>query len=45
MTIDPIHEKNGKWYFYDESWSEVWGPFETHEEAEHELAKYLEKLG
>jgi len=44
---DPIHQNvNGKWYFYDETWSFEEGPYETREDAERALDRYArEQLG
>lgn len=38
---DPITEENGKWYFWNETWTDLIGPYETKEEAIVELAKYV----
>ena len=44
--MDPIHqnEEDGKWYFYDETWSDVLGPYETREEADKNLTEYCRFL-
>ena len=36
-----IHEENGKWFFWDETWSYQHGPFASREEAEKLLKKYM----
>lgn len=36
----PLHQEDGKWYFWDETWSDRYGPFDTEEKAKEELAKY-----
>lgn len=35
-----IHEKDGKWYFWEETWSRRQGPFDSHEEANWWLDVY-----
>ncbi len=44
--MSPIHKgKDGKWYFWDETWAFKHGPFDTEEEAQEALNKYaLEQL-
>ena len=43
---DPIHERDGEWYFWDEVWAHAIGPFDTEELARHCLRKYIvEMLG
>ena len=37
-------DKAGKWFFFDETWAELHGPFQTREEAEHALKKYVDFL-
>lgn len=39
---DPVYEKDGKWYFYDETWRPCGGPYDTEEEARSELSRYIE---
>lgn len=36
-----VHEQNGKWWFWNETWSHKHGPFETKREARLGLARYL----
>lgn len=41
----PIYEgKDGKWYFWDETWSNEYGPFDTEEKARERLKDYVEYL-
>lgn len=40
---DPVHT-DGKWYFWDESESIEYGPFDTEEIARKELQTYCESL-
>ena len=36
----PIHEENGKWYFWDETWANKCGPYDSEEDAQIALDKY-----
>jgi len=39
--MDPIHQnKDGKWYFWDETWAFEKGPFDSEQEARIALCKY-----
>jgi len=40
---DIVHQEDGKWYFWDETWADRHGPFETKEEADKELDKYVKE--
>ena len=40
---EPIHQENGKWYFWDET-DEQCGPYESRAEAEKQLKAYCEAL-
>lgn len=42
--MDPIHEENGQWYYWDETWAWRTGPFDTEAEAREDLMKYCEML-
>jgi len=42
--VDPIHEENGKWYFWDETEADRYGPYNTKEECEKMLDLYCEDL-
>ena len=35
-----IHEKEDGWYFYDETWSNEYGPYDTKEETKIALDEY-----
>ena len=39
---DPVFEKDGKWYFWDETWAYEYGPYSTEEEARFRLDLYVE---
>ena len=41
---NPIHEEGGKWYFWDETWADRCGPFDTKEQAEAELGFYVRNI-
>ena len=38
---DPVFEKDGKWFFYDETWAGKHGPFSTELQARSELNLYV----
>ena len=40
--MDPIHEENGAWYFWEETWAHRQGPFEARIVAEMAFAEYCE---
>lgn len=45
---DPVHQFNGEWWFWDESYMCRFGPYSTKEEAQEGVflyCKYLDKLG
>jgi len=42
---NPIHCYDEKWWFWDETWSDRMGPFDTEEQTEEALRQYCkEKL-
>jgi hypothetical protein len=41
---DDYNIEIGKWYFYDETWSDVGGPYDTEEQARAELARYVAEV-
>lgn len=41
---DPIHEYKEKWWFWDETWSERIGPYDTEAEANLALSSYISQL-
>lgn len=47
QKLDPVHlNADGKWYFWDETWSFEEGPHETEAEAKVALERYCnEQLG
>lgn len=42
--MNEIEQVDGKWYFYDETWSTRYGPFDTEEEVKREFAEYCKHL-
>lgn len=40
--IDIVHCEDGKWYFWQECWSDRYGPFATREEAEIAFDNYCQ---
>lgn len=47
MTIewtDPVFQTDAGWFFYDECWSDAYGPFENEEKARTELHRYCEEF-
>lgn len=41
---NPIHFDNGKWWFWDETWSDRLGPFDTEEQTKEALRQYCEEV-
>lgn len=41
-STDPIHEHEGKWWFWDETWSDRHGPYDSKERAEVSFKVYVE---
>lgn len=39
-TPEIVHEENGKWYFWDETWADRHGPYNSREEAQRNLNFY-----
>ena len=42
--MDPVHEDSEGWWFWDETWADRLGPFDTEEEARVALDKYAHSL-
>lgn len=38
--MDPVHEKDGKWFFWTETWGEEIGPYDTERQARDALEVY-----
>jgi len=41
---DPVFERNGKWFFWDETWAHEHGPFLTEKQARAEMKLYVNWL-
>ncbi len=41
---NPVHEENGKWYFWIESWHDRFGPYDTKEECEKQFDHYCKNV-
>ena len=41
---NPVYEKGGKWYFWDETWSNTYGPFDSEEITRKKLENYNKLL-
>jgi hypothetical protein len=44
VSNDPVEFDEGQWWFWDESWSQRLGPFESEAEARDVLRDYCEWL-
>ena len=44
ISGDPVCEDDGYWYFWDETWTEQFGPFSSESEARECLAAYCKHL-
>ncbi len=45
MGKDPVHcNDDGKWYFYDEHWSNELGPYKTEKECRKACKDYGDNL-
>ena len=42
---DPVFCKNGCWYFWDETWSDTYGPYKDEEECRNKLNGYAKENG
>ena len=41
---DPVHQEEGKWYFWEETWADKQGPYETEAEARSACEAYARTL-
>lgn len=39
-----VHEHEGKWYFWIETWADRNGPYDTREECQKELDRYCKEV-
>jgi len=44
LREDPVYEKNGKWFFWDETWSTGYGPFDAEEVARKKCINYYKLI-
>lgn len=42
--LNPLGLITGKWYFWDETWADAYGPFDTEAQARTELARYVREV-
>ena len=40
---NPVREEDGKFYWWDETWTERTGPYDTYEEAEQACVEYCKR--
>lgn len=43
-AVDPVHEEDGRWYFYEETWADRQGPFDSREEAAEACERYAREV-
>jgi len=44
-TTSPVHQHvDGKWWCYDETWADEYGPYPTEEACQEALVKYAKYL-
>lgn len=42
---DPVHQhEDGSWYFYDEVWTNEYGPYPSKEKCDAALSNYVTKF-
>lgn len=41
-SSDPVHQIGNVWYFYDETWIDRYGPYDTEKEARAALKRYCD---
>jgi hypothetical protein len=44
VPSDPVHFDNGKWWFWDETWANKMGPFDTETEAREAIQQYCKEV-
>ena len=46
MMYDPVfqNDEDGKWYFWDETWSNTYGPYDSEDKARVDLDWYVKFL-
>lgn len=44
-SSDPVHQDpSGKWYFYDETWVDRLGPYDSEKETREALNRYVDEV-
>ena len=41
---DPVHRDAGEWWFWEETWADRSGPFDTEEEAREACNRYAKEV-
>lgn len=41
---DPCYQENGKWYWWEESWTISYGPYDTREDAVRAAQNYAQQI-
>jgi len=44
FKMEIIHQYKDKWYFWNEVWSDIYGPFDSRKEAKEKLEIYCENF-
>ena len=44
QRIDPVHEFDGKWYFWDETWADRYGPYDNEDTCRKALDRYCKEV-
>ncbi len=42
--MNPIHERDGKWYFWGETWADELGPYDTEADAKVACEEYVKYI-
>lgn len=40
LILDPVHQFEDKWWFWDQTWANREGPYETEQDARNMLLEY-----
>jgi len=43
-TPEVVHQEDGKWFFWEETWAHRQGPFDTEKEARETLDRYCREV-
>lgn len=43
-NLDPVFELNGKYGWFDETWADSYGPFDTREAADESVTRYAREV-